>query len=561
MADRTNQARVEAAAHNFLASSEGKPQAAEFSRNIERELTQMQAEMLRRDLRRFMRAAWNLVEPKAFVPNWHLDAVCDHLAYVTFGDIRNLMINQPPRTTKSLGASVIWPVWHWLIDAKTQFLCASYAQDLAIRDAVKSRRLIESAWFRERYLRNFYLDPADNRKHRYVNDKGGHRISVSVGGKTTGEGGDILLVDDPHNMTDVYSDAMRHGALSWWDNSMRSRLNDATTGQKVLNGQRSHDNDLFGHILATEEKRWVVLMLPMEFDPARKCITYFNPRGVEPDKERGPIFEDPRVKRGELLSPKRFGAEEVKAERAAMSVRDYSAQFQQDPTSGGGLILKKKWWRQWCFPVDYEGKDEKGEPLAGKPMSLPEFDEVITIYDTAFEAEEENDFTARTTWGMFRYSDTGNPKDETVHAMLLERLNERLEFPDLRTEAIGHHHDWKPDYTLIEKKASGHSLIQELRTSGVPIRAVDPGSKDKVYRAHLVASVLKDGRVWYIPRNWAYDVIHQCAKFPTGEHDDLVDTVVMALAYMRRMHMIELPEDEKDDELKLFSEPKRRLYG
>lgn len=528
----------------------------EIARIVERQLTQLQAERLRRDLRSFVYEAWSYVEPKKYISNWHIDAVCDHLAYVTFGDIRNLIINQPPRTTKSLMVSVLWPVWHWLILPKTQFMFASYAQDLAIRDAVKSRRLIESAWFRERYSHLFFLDPADNRKHRYVNNVGGHRISTSVGGKTTGEGGDILGVDDPHNMQDVYSEKMRHSALSWWDNSMRSRLNDPIRGQKVLNGQRSHDNDLFGHVLATEEKRWVVLMLPMEFDPERKCITYLNPKGRKPDIERGIFFQDPRTKRGEMLNPKRFGREESKAERAAMSVRDYSAQFQQDPTSGGGLILKKGWWKQWVYPEEHQDRS-----LSLKPMPLPEFVEIITVYDTAFEIKQENDYTARTTWGIFKHSDTARPQDETMHAMLLERLNERMEFPDLKAEAIGHNNDWKPDRTLIERKASGHSLIQELRRSGVNVVPVNPGTDDKVFRAHMVADILKSGRVWYIPRNWAYEVIHQCAKFPTTEHDDLVDTVVMLLAYIRRMGMVELPDDEKDGEMNLFARPKRRLYG
>lgn len=530
---------------------------SEFTRGARKKLTQIQAELLRRDLRSFVYEAWNVVEPKRFVGNWHIDAVCDHLAYVTFGDIRNLLINIPPRSSKSLIGAVLWPVWDWLIDPKVQFMCASYAQDLAIRDAVKSRRLIESAWFRDRYSNIFFLDPADNRKHRYVNNHGGHRISVSVGGKTTGEGGDILLVDDPHNMTEVYSDTIRHGVLAWWDNSMRSRLNDPTTGQKVLIGQRSHDNDLFGHVLTTEPERWVHLMLPTEFDPARKCITHFNPRGIEPDEKQ--VFEDPRKESGELLSPKRFGHEEVKTERAAMSIRDYSAQHQQDPTSGGGLILKKKWWRQWCWPEDYAGKDARGKSLAGREMDLPEFEQIISIYDTAFETEEENDFTARTTWGLFRYSETGRASEERVCAMMLERLNDRLEFPDLKAEAIGHHNDWKPDVTLIEKKASGHSLIQELRRAGVPIKGVLPGSKDKVYRAHMVSPILESGRIWYIPRKWAYEVIHQCAKFPTGEHDDLVDTVVMLMAYIRRMNLIELPDDESDGDMKLFSPP--RGYG
>lgn len=560
MASLTQRELITSAAGSLLAYDELRSDL-DVRKRVERDLTFIEAEELRRDLRKFVRGAWDQVEPKKFVPGWHIDAVCDHLAYVSFGDIRNLIINIPPRSSKSLIGAVLWPVWDWLIDAKVQFMAASYAQDLAIRDAVKSRRLIESAWFQQRYGHLFYLDPSDNRKHRYVNNKGGHRISVSVGGKTTGEGGDKLLIDDPHNMTEVYSDKIRHSVLSWWDNSMRSRLNDPTTGQKILIGQRSHDSDLFGHVLQTEPERWVVLMLPTEFDPKRKCVTYFNRKGVEPDLEHGTIFSDPRTIEGELLSPRRFGPEEVKAERKAMAERDYSAQHQQDPTSGGGLILKKKYWQQWCYPADYGGKDEKGRSLAGRAMPLPDFHTVISIYDTAFEEEQENDFSARTTWGLFNYSPSGMAKDEAVNAMILERWQDRVSFPDLKAEAIGHQNDWSPDYTLIEKKASGHSLIQEMRASGIRVRAVEPGSKDKVWRAHMVSHVLESGRIWYIPRNWAYDVINQCAKFPMGEHDDLVDTVVMLLAFIRRMGMIELPDDEREDTLKLFSETKRRLYG
>lgn len=519
---------------------------------IESQLIEADAELCKRDLRYFSKQAWPIVEPKAVQWSWHLDAICDHLTYVSLGDIRNLAINIPPRMTKSLEASVLWPVWDWLLDAKAQFLCASYAGELSIRDAVKSRRLIESAWFKARFNDVFYLDPADNRKHRYVNNMGGHRISTSVGGKTTGEGGDKLVIDDPHNMKDVYSDAVRHGALNWWDNSMRSRLNDPTTGQKVIIGQRSHDMDLFGHVLATEEERWTVLMLPMEYDPARKCITYFNSKGVAPEKKRGVLFEDPRKKKGELLNPTRFGPEEVKAESKAMARRDYSAQMNQDPSSGGGLILKKSWWQQWCWPQDHQD--------AGKPMPYPEFIQLISIYDTAFEEHEEADFSARTTWGLFEHSTSGRAEDTEVHAMLIERWNERVEFPDLKKEALGHHHEKKPDVTLIEKKATGSPLVQELRKLGIAgLRAVDPGTKDKIFRAHMVSPIMQAHRLWYIPRNWAYDVIDQCAKFPVGEHDDLVDTVVMLLAYIRRMGLMDLPDDEKDDTIKLFAQ--RKFYG
>ena len=526
--------------------------------------TEMHAEYLRRDLRRFVAAAWHLVEARPFKSNWHLDAICDHLSYVSIGDVRNLMINIPPRETKSLTVSVMWPVWWWTDDPTIQFMFSSYAHDLALRDAVKSRDILESAWYAERYGGMFYLDPTQNQKHRYVNNKHGYRISTSVGGKTTGEGGDVLGVDDPHNMTDVKSDPKRNSCLSWWDNSMRSRLNDPRTGQKVMIGQRSHDMDLFGHILATEGDRWTVLMLPREYDPVRHCRTYSNPKGLiqtvkyneertkkEPHHE---LFEDVRTKPKQLLNPQRFGAEEVRAERAAMSEADYEAQQNQDPEAGGGLILKRQWWRQWVWP--------KNHPKQDQVMPMPEFEEIFSVYDTAFKEGEENDYSARTTWGTFWFSPTGRQEDMALNAMLLERYNERVSFPDLKDEALRHQKGWDPTHTLIEDKASGQSLAQEFDAMGLSCWRVEPGPYDKIYKTHMVSPILRAGRIWYVPRTWAYEVISQCAKFPLSEYDDMHDTCVIAWAFMRRMGEIELPDDEKDNQIKLFARPKvKSPYG
>lgn len=523
------------------------------SMDLDRLYTQVQAEMARNDLRVFVKQAWHQVEPKPYVSNWHIDAVCDHLAYVTIGEIRNLIVNIPPRSTKSLLAGVLWPVWDWLQDPRSQFMCASYASELAIRDAEKARRLITSGWFQERYGTEFFLDAKDNRKTRYLNNHGGHRISTSVGAKTTGDGGDKILVDDPHNAKEVYSDAKRMAVLNWWDNAMRSRLNDPTTGQKILIGQRTHDNDLFGHVIDTEGDRWVVLCLPMEFERKRRCITYANPRGAiiteEEKRELDPIFIDPRKKDGELLNEQRFGPEEVETERHGMSTRDYSAQFQQDPTSGDGLILKRKYWRQWVYPP--------GSSQAGKPMPMPEMLQIISVYDTAFEKDEEADFSARTSWGLFEWEE--KPGKSEINLILLERMNDRLSFPELKEAAIEHKEVYNPDVTLIEKKASGHSLIQELRQAGVKVKGIPLDGKDKIFRAHMVEDVLRSGRVWYIPRVWAQEVINQCAKFPVGQNDDLVDTCVIAWAYVRRLGLVELPSDEEDEEVRLFATPK--FYG
>lgn len=528
--------------------------------------TEMEAEWLRRDLRRFVRAAWPLVDPNPFVKSWELDAICDHLAYVTIGEIRNLMINVRPRSTKSIVGSVLWEAWWWSSEPWKQFLCFSYAHPLALRDAVKMRDLCRTEWYLDRYGSVFYVDPNRSQQQHFWNNKNGYRFSTSLTGKSTGYGGDVIVGDDPHLTTDAHSDTKRNRSLASWDNAMRSRLNNPKTGQKVIIGQRSHDMDLFGHILATEGDRWVHLMLPNEFDPQRRCITYSNPTGrkvteeereerKEPTSNVVPLFKDPRKKRGELVNPDRFGPEETDAEKSAMSEVDYEAQYNQDPEAGGGIILKRAYWRQWVFP--------EGHPQAGKSMPMPQFTEIFSVYDTAFKEEQQNDFTARTTWGVFEHGEPGQRR--TQHLMLMERLNERMAFPDLRKEAERNFKAWEQDAILIEDKASGQSLIQELELIGLPIWKIEAGTEDKVYKANMVAPVLKSGVVWYVPRDWAYEVIAQCAKFPNAQFDDLTDTVVMALAYLRRRGQVVLEEDEddeRDNRLKLFSRPKARgPYG
>lgn len=527
--------------------------------------TEMEAEYLRRDLRRFVRAAWPLVDPNPFVQSWELDAICDHLAYVTIGEIRNLMINVRPRSTKSLVGSVMWQAWWWASQPTTQFLCFSYAHPLALRDAVKMRDLIRSEWYQERYGSRFYIDPNRSQQQHFWNNTNGYRFSTSLTGKSTGYGGDVIVGDDPHLTTDAHSETKRNRSLASWDNAMRSRLNNPKTGQKVLIGQRSHDMDLFGHILATEGDRWTHLMLPNEFNPERRCNTYPNPTGRKvPEEERekraeskfaGALFVDPRKKRGELVNPARFGKEETEAEKTAMSEVDYESQYNQDPEAGGGVILKRAFWRQWVFP--------DGHPLAGKPMPMPQFTQIFSVYDTAFKEEQKNDFSARTTWGVFEYNEPG--RRSTHHMMLMERFNERVAFPDLRKEAERNFKAWEQEAVLIEDKASGQSLIQELEAIGLPVWKVEAGTEDKVYKANMVAPILKSGVVWYVPKDWTYEVIAQCAKFPFGQFDDMCDTVVMALAYLRRLGMVVLEEDEDDERknrLKLFSRQKKRSpYG
>jgi len=538
-------------------------------------LTQIQGELARRTMFRFFVDAWPMMDPAVFCPTWHLEALCEFLQCVSTGEIQRLIVSMPPRMTKSLSCSVAWPVWEWIDRPKTQFLTSSYDGGLSTRDAVKSRRLIESPWFQERWGDSFKFRSDENQKSRYSNTKGGHRIAISSGGRTTGEGGDIILLDDSHNAREAYSDIKREGIIEWYDNAMRSRLNNQNTGCIVHVGQRVHEADVIGHVLrkegrctVEEDGKWVHLVMPNEFRPATRCMLSLPAeiKKAVDDSEYEPeiMFSDPRVEEGELLNPGRLGKEATVALKPpiGMSLRDYNSQYQQDPAADDGLILKRSWWQDWQYPA--------WRPDSHKRRPMPECESIIQIWDTAFEEKEENDYSACTTWGVFlftpeaQHSATGQIMrgKEKRCAILLDAFHDKLAFPDLRRKAQKMYDDWHPDWVLIEKKASGHSLIQELRKSGVPVKSVDPKGKDKIMRAHLSSAPLEQGCVFWVPGHLdGIDVIEECAKFPMGANDDYVDTVVMLLAFLRRMGSIEY-FDEDEGEINLFK-PRRSagIYG
>lgn len=543
-----------------------------------RDLTQIQAELARRDLYRFFKDAWPYMDPAPFHDTWHLEVLCEFLSYVSIGDIRRLIVSMPPRMTKSLTCSVAWPVWEWIDRPHTQFLTSSYDLQLSTRDALKSRRLIESTWFQERWGDKFQFRTDENIKSRYSNTHGGHRVAITSGGRTTGEGGDIILLDDSHNAREVYSDVKRNNILEWYDNAMRSRLNNQNTGRIVHVGQRVHEMDVIGHVLKKEGKvsvaergKWVHVVMPNEFRPQKRCMVWL-PKQIrryqlelnkgEDTEEPEPIFVDPREKEGELLCPGRLDEEATEELKASMTLRDYNSQYQQDPAADDGLILKRSWWQPWEYPEWHPNSHHRRE--------MPQCEMIVQVYDTAFETNEEADYSARTTWGIFPYTpERLHPQTKAIIrgqekrcAILLEAWHDKVSFPDLRREAMSSYDDWAPDFVLIEKKASGQSLIQEMRRSGVNVKAVDPGGKDKIMRAHISSAPMEQGCIFFVPGYLpGLDVIEECAKFPVGENDDYVDTVVMLLAFLRRMGSIEY-FDEDDGELNLYKPRRSRgIYG
>lgn len=527
-------------------------------------LTGLQIEMLRREFREFIPEAWKIMEPGApFIGGRHIDAMADHLTFVSLGDISDLVINIPPRHSKSSIVAVAWPAWEWTWNPSVQWLFATYAQALTIRDSVKCRRLIGSYWYRKLWGSVFELTGDQNQKQRFDNTRNGYRLATSVGGTATGEGGDRIVVDDAHNMIEIESDVIRAGVIDWWRNAMSTRGNNPKTVGRVIVGQRGHHLDLPGY--AIQSGNWVHLNLPGYFDPTRRCQTYAKkdgarrhgqPPGVverfrEPLQAGEMIWQDWRTKKDELLTPSRFGRQEMMKLASELTTRAFAAQIQQNPSEDEGNILKRTAWRKWDDP------------------ELPRCSAILQFYDTAFEEDEANDYCARTTWGIFEHeeiatADTpwsirGKSQVRTC-AILLEKMKERMEYPELRADAMAANDRWKPDRVIIEKKSSGHSLAQEMRRAGIPVTRVKV-TESKISRAHAATLVFERGCIWYPDRAWATEVIEDCAKFPTGSDDDIVDTVTMCALYLRRRWMVGYTEEEGED-IDLMRDPKpRKIYG
>lgn len=457
-----------------------------------------------------------MVEPATeYVHGWHIDAICDHLEAITRGWIRNLIINVPPRYMKSLLVSVFWPTWSWTWQPQLRYLFSSYAEKLAIRDSVKSRRLINSPWYQARWGQMFRLTGDQNEKMRFENSKTGYRIATSVGGSATGEGGDVVVVDDPHKTQEAESQAIRESVLEWWDETMSTRLNDPKTGAKVIVMQRVHELDLTGHVLEKMQEggeSYEHLCLPAEYEPK----TYVTSIG----------FSDPRTEPGELLWEDRFDHQSINNLKITLGSRAAAGQLQQRPAPVQGDIFKKTWWRFWypagltLPPVRLKLPD--GSYFECPQMPLPALFEQLQSWDMTFSDTKQSAFVAGQVWGR-----AGADK------FLLDEVRERMDFPATLKAfvALTTKHP-AAAMKLVENKANGPAVIQSLRGKISGIVAINPHG-DKVARAYGVTPQTEAGNV-YLPHPaiapWIYDLIEECAAFPNGAFNDRVDTLTQALA-------------------------------
>lgn len=489
----------------------------------------------------FAKSAWRYVEPKPFVDGWHLEAIAEHLQAVTYGQIDRLLINIPPRLTKSLLVSVIWPAWVWaqrkdargnyasvLAGPATQFLTTSYASALSIRDNVRCRRLISSPWYQRYWGQRFQPSGDQNAKQKFDNDQGGYRLATSIGSMLTGEGGDIIVVDDPHNTVEIESEAIIESTTMWWNESLSTRLNDPDKGAFVVIMQRLSEGDISGHILEHEAADWVHLCLPMEYEPRLHCTTRLP-------------WSDPRTVEGELLAPDRYTPRALATLKKKLGPFGTAGQLQQRPVPRGGGILKSDWWNTW--PPQGEQFTADGRPL--KKLLFPEMAMIIASLDTAMTEKEVNDDCAMTVWGIW-YNSYDMPQ-----VMLMEAWAEKLEFHTLITKTVNTCRKRKVDRLLVEAKNNGYSVVQEIRRlmmgKGDFSVHAEPVKGDKVARAHSIVALFSGGLVWAPERDWAQKAIEQCASFPKGQHDDLVDSVTQALSHMRRASLLQMPEERQDE--------------
>lgn len=458
-------------------------------------LADIDAELARRSFRDYLPWVWPIIEPATiFVPNWHLDAICEHLEAIYRGDLRNLLILMPPRMGKSFTASIAFPTWAWTQQPALRFLFASYSDELSTEHAVKSRRVLDSEPYRAAFGHLFRLTSDQNIKTHYENDKTGYRISTSVGGTGTGRGGDILICDDPHNLKQIHSELVRNDVREWYRTVWRTRLNDQRTGKRVVIMQRGHEADVAGDCLASGE--YAKLELPNEYVPT----TYVTPIG----------WRDPRTIEGELLCPARIGAKEtaaLKSPHDGLGSWAYATQFQQQPAPSDGNVFKRQWFRFW--------KELPGD-----------LDYWALSADCAFKDLQTSDYVAIGVWAV-----------RGAQKFLVCRLNERLDFVGTCQALRGLCAKYPQiEFKWVEDKANGSAVISALKQEIPSLIGVNPeGGKEA--RAWAVQATVEAGNV-YLPDPSVdptiEDFIRQCCLFPNGTHDDEVDQMTQALRRIAR---------------------------
>ena len=446
---------------------------------------------IKNDFMSFVKYVW-----PDFIEGSHHKIMSEKFNKVATGQLKRVIINMAPRHTKSEFASYLLPSWMIGKNPKLKIIQATHTTELAVRFGRKAKNLIDS----QEYQKIFQTKLREDSKAagRWETNEGGEYFAAGVGGSITGRGADLLIIDDPHSEQDALNTNALERTWEWYTSGPRQRLQPG--GVIVVVMTRWNTKDLTGKLINAQKEmkadQWEVIEFP----------------AILPNDK--PLW------------PEYWKLEELEGVKASLAIGKWNAQYQQNPTAEEGSIIKREWWQLW-------DKD------------LPSLYHVIQSYDTAFLKKETADYSAITTWGVFYPTEDSGP-----NLILLDVVKDRFEFPELRRVALEQYNYWKPESVIVEGKASGMPLTFELRKQGIPVINYTPSrGNDKHARVNAVAPLFESGQIWATDDKFSEEVIEECAAFPYGDHDDLVDSMTQAVMRFRQGGFIEHPDDEPDNPL------------
>ena len=472
---------------NFTSSQEAQ------KLKLELRLAQLQRnEACQNNFLPFVKAMW-----PEFITGKHHKIISQKLERVANGDLKRLIINMPPRHTKSEFASFLFPAWMMGRNPRMKIIQATHTTELAVNFGRKTKNLIDSDDYKEVFP-NVKLAADSKASGRWDTSNGGMYYAVGVGSNLAGRGGDLVIIDDPHSEQTAMSNNGFDDAWEWYTGGPRQRLQPG--GSIVLVQTRWSEKDMTGQLLRSMAKdpladQWEIVELPALFEDDKPCWPEF------------------------------WSFDDLSAVRASIPPSKWNAQYQQNPTGEENAIIRREWWKKWERKV------------------VPNLQYVIQSYDTAFSKRETSDYSAITTWGVFYPEESGTPG-----LILLDSQKGRWDFPELKEVALDQYKYWDPDTVIVEAKASGMPLTHELRNMGIPVVNFTPSKgNDKVTRVHSVSPLFEAGMVWAPDEAFADELIEEVAAFPNGEYDDLVDSMTQALMRYRQGNFVTLPTDDLED--------------
>jgi predicted phage terminase large subunit-like protein len=462
---------------------------AEYEASLKREKAQV-------DFAKFVKEMW-----PGFIDGRHHKVMAKKFQEIAEGKIKRLIINMPPRHTKSEFASFLLPAWFLGKYPSKKIIQTSNTAELAVGFGRKVRNLVDSDQY-SKIFPNVNLRSDSKAAGRWATNAGGEYFAIGVGGTVTGKGADLLIIDDPHSEQEAAlaatSPEIFDKVYEWYTSGPRQRLQPG--GSIIVVMTRWAKRDLTGKILQSM---------------------------ADKDGETWEVIDFPAIlPSGNPLWPEFWPLEELEALRSELPAGKWNAQYQQSPTSEEGAIVKREWWKEW------------------KEDRPPKCEFIIQSWDTAFTKSERSDYSACTTWGVFYLNENAN--DPNV--ILLDAFKKRMEFPELKEKAFNHYKEWSPDAFIVEAKASGAPLIFELRAMGIPVSEFTPSrGNDKMVRINSVSDLFASGKVWAPSTRWADELIEEMAAFPNSDHDDLVDSSTQALIRFRKGGFLRLQTDEEDE--------------